>query len=207
MDDPAIPELLRRARAGDAGAVRELLEGYRDYVALLVRARCAGRLRGRLDSSDIVQETLLRAAQHIGEFQGAGEAEWHAWLGRIAQREVIRQLRHHLGAEKRAVGREEAAAGESDGRSRLERWCDQEQTSPSQAAMRNERARLLAATLARLPEDYREVLVLRHLEGLDFAEVARRLGRSAGAARVLWTRALKALREELAGVDSRGSHV
>ena len=63
--------------------------------------------------------------------------------------------------------------------------------------------------LARLPADHREVLILRHLEGLDFAEVALRMNRSAGAVRVLWTRALKKLREELGAgpqLDSGYSH-
>jgi RNA polymerase sigma-70 factor (ECF subfamily) len=209
-----IPELIRRARAGDAEALQELLRRYREYVRLLIRHRSGGQLQARLDSSDMVQETLLRAAQNIQHFQGSEEAEWRAWLGRIAEREVVHQLRHHLGAEKRAVSREQPLPGgppsSSNGASRLEQWWAKPQTSPSRAAMRKERAVLLANALARLPNDYREVLILRHLEGLDFPAVAERMGRSAGAVRVLWTRALKKLREELAdhfSPDAEGPHV
>jgi RNA polymerase sigma-70 factor (ECF subfamily) len=59
---------------------------------------------------------------------------------------------------------------------------------------------LLADTLGRLPEDYREVLILRHLECLSFPEVAQRMGRSADAVKKLWTRALDRLRHLVPGV-------
>jgi RNA polymerase sigma-70 factor, ECF subfamily len=197
---PAIPELIQLARAGDGQALESLLQRYREYVRLLVRCRARGRLQARVDSSDFVQETLLRAARNIQQFQGAGEEEWCAWLARIAENEVVHQMRHHLGAAKRAASREQAVAEPDDsanGASRLDRWFTKAQTSPSLAAIRKERSLLLADALARLADDYREVLILRHLEGLEFPEVAQRMNRSAGAVRVLWTRALKKLREEL----------
>ena len=110
-------------------------------------------------------------------------------------------MRHHLGAAKRAAAREQSVAAEADGSaigaSRLARWFTKPQTSPSLAAMEKERSLLLADALARLLKDYREVLILRHLEGLDFPEVAQRMERSAGAVRVLWMRTLKKLREEM----------
>jgi len=175
---------------------------------VLVRSRCAGQLRGRVDSSDLVQETQLRAARHIGQFQGRTEAEWRAWLARIAEREIVRQLRRHLGAQKRAAGREQPLPDDGNsqaGVSRLEAW-RQTHSSPSQALVRRERALLLARVLAELPADHREVLILRHIEGVPFVEVAARLGRSEGAVRVLWTRALKKLRSALrAAGDSHGA--
>jgi RNA polymerase sigma-70 factor (ECF subfamily) len=203
-----VSELLRQARAGDGDALQRLLERYRPLVVLLVRSRCVGPLRRRLDGSDLVQETWLRAAQHIRDFQGEHEAEWRAWLMRIAEREVIRQARHHLGAQKRAVGREQplAAAPNSSvhGQSRLDQWL-QIHSSPSAAVMRQERSAELAQALDRLPADYREVLILRHLENLSFADVAERMERTAGAVRVLWTRALKKLRQVLMPTAG-GSH-
>jgi RNA polymerase sigma-70 factor, ECF subfamily len=208
-----IPDLLQRARAGDAGALQALLERYREFVKLVVRCHSPGQLRARMDSSDLVQETLLQAAQHMGQFQGHAEEEWRAWLGRIAEREVIHQARRHLDAAKRARSREQPlpnlAASGASGLSRLDQWLACSQTSPSLAAVRQERAVLLSEALARLPEDSREVLVLRHLEGLGFAEVGERMGRSAGAVRVLWVRALKRLREEIERgpqLDSRSVH-
>ncbi len=206
--DPPITELLQRARAGDSEALAGLVGRYREFVRLLVRSRCGGRLQARIDSSDLIQETLLRVSRHIDQFQGNSEEEWRAWLTRIAEREVIGQLRHHLGAARRDAAREQhlTPPSSSNGGSRLEQWWARSQSSPSQAAMRQERVLALTSALGRLPDDYREVLVLRHLEGLGFAEIAERLDRSPGAVRILWTRALKRLRDELAGgaADSGG---
>ncbi|MCI0458443.1 MAG: sigma-70 family RNA polymerase sigma factor [Gemmataceae bacterium] len=210
QNDLPIDELLRRARAGDSEALAGLVGRYREFVRLLVRSRCGGRLQARIDSSDLIQETLLRVSRHIDQFQGNSEEEWRAWLSRIAEREVIGQLRHHLGAARRDVAREQplAAPSSSNGASRLEQWWAKSQSSPSQAAMRQERVLALTNALGRLPDDYREVLVLRHLEGLGFAEIADRLNRSEGAVRVLWTRALKRLRDELIGsaADTGATH-
>jgi len=206
-----LPEMLRRAKAGDAAALEHLLQEYRDFVRGLVRSRQPARLQARVDHSDIIQETMLRVAQNIGDFQGNSEEEWKAWLARIAENEVVHQIRHHLAAARRAVGRERIrpaeSAGSADGMSRLEDWLARTQTSPSQAAQRNERAYTLADALTRLPEDYRRVLVLRHLDGLPFAGVAERMGRSEGAVRVLWTRALKKMREELSRIGDLESGV
>jgi RNA polymerase sigma-70 factor (ECF subfamily) len=196
----SLPDVLQRARAGDAAALDRLLHEYREFVRGLVRGRQPERIQARVDHSDIVQETLLRVAQNIGQFQGASEEEWKAWLVRITENEVVHQVRHHAGAARRAVGRE-LPEPSADGMSRLEEWLSRTQTSPSQAAQRNERAYALAEALHRLPEDYRRLLVFRHLDGLAFADVAERMGRSEGAVRVLWTRALKKLREELGGAD------
>lgn len=194
-----IEDLIRRARDGDAAALEGLVGRHREFVRCLVRARCNGRLRTRVDSSDIVQETLLRAAQHLGQFEGRRAEEWRAWLARIAEHEVVHQLRHHVGAARRSVERErplQPPASSGNRRSQLGQWA-LSQSTPSQAALHRERVLELANALGRLSGDYREVLVLRHLEGLDFAEIARRLDRSEGAVRVLWTRALKKLRGEL----------
>jgi RNA polymerase sigma-70 factor (ECF subfamily) len=67
-------------------------------------------------------------------------------------------------------------------------------SSPSASAERRDLGVVLSEALARLGEDQREVIVLHHLEGLGWDEVARRMGRSPGAVRMLWTRALKQLR-------------
>src|SRR5262249_8438524 len=141
---------------------------------------------------------LVRAAQNFQQFHGTTEAEGRAWLTCIAEHEVVGQCRQHLGVNKRAGTRGQNIGGGGDGGvSLLQCWVNKSQASRSLAALRKERASLLANVLAALPEDYREILTLRHLDGLDFAEAARRMGRSSGAVRVLWTRALKKLREAI----------
>jgi RNA polymerase sigma-70 factor (ECF subfamily) len=80
-------------------------------------------------------------------------------------------------------------------------------TSPSGQAVRHEREVLLAEVLARLPADYREVIVLRNLQGLDHEEVAKRMGRSSGAVRMLWVRALAQLKLEMERSGLAGSAI
>jgi RNA polymerase sigma-70 factor (ECF subfamily) len=81
----------------------------------------------------------------------------------------------------------------------LDRGLVAPESSPSQQAARREQAVLLADALGALPDDYREVLVLRHLEGLTFPEVARRMGRTLNSVEKLWMRALARLRQRLGG--------
>jgi RNA polymerase sigma-70 factor (ECF subfamily) len=83
----------------------------------------------------------------------------------------------------------------------LDRGLVAAQSTPSQQASRREQAVLLADALGRLPQDYREVIILRHLEGLTFPEVARRLGRTVDSVEKLWARGLARLRRSLGGAS------
>lgn len=200
-DRPPLDSLVAQARGGQSEALDELLGRYRHFISLLVRARFrGGRMAARVDSSDIVQDVLVRVAGHIGTFEGVDQLAWEAWLRRIAEREVLRQVDRHLGAARRDAGRERQAGrgtaegGESPSRV-LAGWLQASITSPSLAAVRKERAVLLADALARLPEDYRELLVQRHIEERPFDEIAEQMQRSPGAVRTMWVRALRKLKE------------
>ncbi len=199
-DRPELDSLVQQARGGDDRALDDLLDRYRHFITLLVRTRFrGGKLAARVDSSDIVQDVLVRVAGHVESFAGDDQTAWEAWLRRIAEREVLRQVEHHLGAARRDAGREQqVAAGNHDKPSQvLAGWLEASITSPSLAVVRKEHAVLLADALARLPEDYRELLILRHIEERPFPEIARLMGRSAGATRTLWVRALRKLREAI----------
>jgi RNA polymerase sigma-70 factor (ECF subfamily) len=74
-------------------------------------------------------------------------------------------------------------------------------STPSQRASRREQAVLLSEALDKLPRDYREVIILRHLEQCSFAEVANRMGRSEDSVQKLWVRALANLRKSLGGLS------
>jgi RNA polymerase sigma-70 factor (ECF subfamily) len=200
---PPLDSLVSRARGGQAEALDELLGRYRHFISLLVRARFrGGRMAARVDSSDIVQDVLVRVAGHIETFEGVDQRAWEGWLRRIAEREVLRQVDQHLGAARRDAGRERPAAGGGRGGESpslvLAGWLEASITSPSLAAVRKERAVLLADALARLPEDYRELLVQRHIEERPFDEIAQRMERSSGALRTMWVRALRKLKEAIA---------
>jgi len=194
--------LLARARAGQGDALGRLLERYRGYLTLLARLQISKRLQGKVDAADLVQDTFLEAHRHFTGFRGTSEREFVAWLRQILAGVVANLVRHYLGTRRRDPRLECELAAELDQSSRvLDGGLAARQSTPSERAARREQAVLLADALERLPEDYREVLVLRHLEGLSFPEVARRLDRTQDSVKKLWTRALDRLRQTL-GEDS-----
>jgi RNA polymerase sigma-70 factor (ECF subfamily) len=182
---------LERARRGDAGALGELLESYRPYLSVLARALHQQRLQARVDDSDLVQDALLEAHRNFAGFRGSTLEELTAWLRQIVVRAAVRRTRDHLTAGKRNATREQPLGARSD--------LPQAGSSPSDQAIRHEEAARVAAALGRLPDDMREVLLGRHLEGDSYAALAERLGRSEGAVRVLYTRALRRLRDDCHG--------
>jgi RNA polymerase sigma-70 factor, ECF subfamily len=169
-----------------------LLEKFRDYLRLLARVQLDPRLRGKLDPSDVVQQTLLEAYEKREQFRGATEAEWLAWLRTALGHNLADALRA-FGQAKRDVSRECALAADDSSR-RLEAWLVAEQSSPSQQAERHERAVQLAAALAALPDANREALVLHYCEDRPLAEIAQHLGRTPAAVAGLLKRGLKQLR-------------
>jgi RNA polymerase sigma-70 factor (ECF subfamily) len=191
--------LLLRARCGDQEALGQFLELYRNYLRLQARTLIGSALRVRLDPSDLVQETFLEAARDFGHFAGSTEGEMVAWLRQVLVRNLADQVRRHQ-SRKRDARREESLEA------LLDRSSQQVQdalvtgiSTPSAQVRRREQAVVLADALAALPPDYREVIVLRHLERLKFDDIAARIGRSSGAARMLWTRALERLHRILEG--------
>jgi RNA polymerase sigma-70 factor (ECF subfamily) len=188
-------QLLAQARAGDGPALGELLAAYHEYLALLARVQLGRRLQGNVDADDLVQETYLQAHRNFAQFRGATETELTAWLRQILASRLAKLIRRYYGTRGRDIRLEQALADELDQSSRmLDQGLLAPQSSPSQQAQRREQAVLLADALAQLPADYREVLILRHLEGLRFPDVARRMGRSLDSVEKLWTRALARLR-------------
>jgi len=187
--------LLRLAQADDAAALGLLLERYRSYLGLLARLQIGRRLRGKVDASDVVQEAFLKAHRDFQMFRGTSEKEWLRWLRQILAMNLAQLVRHYCGTGRRDLGLERRLTVEMDQSSNaLDRALVAAQSSPSQQAARREQAVLLADALEHLPEAYREVIILSHLEGLGFPEVARRMGRTVDSVKHLWARALDKLR-------------
>jgi RNA polymerase sigma-70 factor (ECF subfamily) len=193
-----VSDLIRRCRQGEAAARDELFARYRHYLWLLAQGKIGGRLRTRCDPSDLVQQTLLEAFRDFAGFTGAHEAELLAWLRQILAHNLYNEARHQ-GAQRRDAARqvslEEVQAGLEQSSVTLGNCLAGNVPSPSHVAGQHEAAVHLADTLARLPEDYQTVLRLRVFEELPAEEVAKRMGRTAGAVRMLQLRALTALRE------------
>lgn len=192
--------LLRLARAGDAQALGQLLELYRNYLTLLARVQFGRRLQSKADPADVVQEAFLDAYRDFAGFRGATEADLLNWLRRILATSLAGLARRYYGTRRRDPRLERELYAELEHSSQaLDHSLVSPHSSPSQQAARREQAVLLADALGRLSEDHREVIILRQLEGLSFSEVAERMERSTEAVKKLWVRALGSLRRTLGG--------
>jgi RNA polymerase sigma-70 factor (ECF subfamily) len=193
--------LLERARAGTGQSLGQLLELYRNYLKMLALTQMDRQLQVRCSPSDVVQETFLEAHRDFDQFQGQGEAQFLAWLRKILVNNLGRAIEKHVHAQRRTVRREMRldGMGASVERStaRLRAVLIDREASPSAQTRQQEWSVILADQLAELPEDYRDVLVLRHLRGMPFKEVAIQMDRTPGAVRMLWVRAIAELRGRL----------
>jgi RNA polymerase sigma-70 factor (ECF subfamily) len=157
------------------------------------------RLQGKLDPSDLVQQTLLRAHEKREQFRGRTEAEFTGWLRQILADQLAKAVRRYA-TGARDVGLErslEAALEESS--SRLEAWLAADYSSPSEKAAHNEQLLRLARSVARLPDDQRRAIELHYIKGASVAEVGAQLGRGKRAVAGLLFRGLKKLRQFLEG--------
>lgn len=191
-----LEELLVRAKAGDREALGLAVELYRGYLMLLARTQIGRRLQGKADASDLVQEAFLEVHQHIDRFRGSSENEFLAWLRTILAAVVSNHVRRYLGTRQRDARLEQALATELDDTSgMMQRELVAACNTPSRDAVKREALVILANAMEQLPEDYRQVIMLRHLEGLPFADVAARMGKTVPSVQNLWVRALSRLKQ------------
>jgi RNA polymerase sigma-70 factor (ECF subfamily) len=202
-DSEATMEQLRRALRGDQAAWERLLERHRDRLRRMIALRLDRRLRGRVDPSDVIQEAHLEAAVRLGEYLQKPEAPFFLWLRYLAGQRLIALHRRHLGAKARDAGREVGVGGgvlpEATSAALAARLLGHD-TGPSEAAIRAEREARLREALDRLDPLDREVLALRHFEQLTNSEAAQVLRIPAATAYKRHVRALRRLKEALAGM-------
>ena len=189
--------MLQQARLGDADGLGLLLEAYRNYLCLLARMQIGQLLQARVSPSDLVQESILVARNAFDGFRGSTEPELMAWLRSVLANRLVDANRFHS-AGRRDYRQEQRLVNAFENSS-----CDMraflavDADSPSQIASKREQEVILADALARLPNDYAEVIVLRHLESKSFADIAARLERTVPSVKSIWTRAMTRLRKEL----------
>jgi RNA polymerase sigma-70 factor, ECF subfamily len=182
------------AKDTDIGRV---LEPFRAYLRVLAQVHLDARLRGKLDPSDVVQQTMMRACAGFDDLRGREPSLVAAWLRKVLARTLADAVRD-LERAKRDIGRERSLQGAIDqSASALEVWLAADQSSPSEKAERNEQLVRLADALCRLPDDTREAVVLKHCRDWTLAEIADQLGRTPSAVASLLHRGLKQLRELL----------
>jgi RNA polymerase sigma-70 factor (ECF subfamily) len=200
-ETPTPSKLLDQARRGDPEALGRLLEAQRAGLHRQAERQLEGRIAIRVDASDVLQQTFLEAYRCFPQFAGRDKRELVAWLRSILDHKVAGAIRDHALLQKRDVGRERSMDDSRGGGPPLKQDLDANLTSPSQKAIRGEQAERLSEALAELPDDQREAVRLRHLEGWALADIALRLGRTPTATAGLIKRGMKALRRRLHGND------
>ena len=177
--------------------IDRVLHRYRAYLRMLAGLWLDPRLRGKLDPSDVVQQSMIQAYQAWDQLRGTSDRERLAWLQRIVARNVLHALRDFRRA-KRDVCREmslEGAVGASS--ARLEHWLAADQSTPSGRVERADELLRIADAVDSLPDAQRDAVVSFYWQGCSLAEIAENLGRSGPAVAGLLHRALRQLRRRL----------
>lgn len=182
-------ELVEKAQAGDEQALAALFERHVAELRGRVRRRLQGLVRRRVAESDVLQEAFLTAFLRLSDFDDRGPGSFGRWISRIVENKVRDALRHHLGTRKRRGERETATAPEAT--------VLYAGHSPSSQAALSEASQRLRDAMKGLSELDRNILLLVHEQALRFREVGERLGLTADAARMRYTRALSRLSKRL----------
>jgi RNA polymerase sigma-70 factor (ECF subfamily) len=192
-----LAELLRRAGAGDQRALGELFDRHRARLRRMVQVRLAQRLKGRIDPSDVLQETYLELSRSLANYLRDPVLPFFLWLRFLTGKKLQALHRHHLGTRMRDAHREISLQGGAWPRASSESLAAHllgKLTTPSQAAVRAELCRRVQEALNSMSLLDREVLALRHFEQLSNTETARVLGITEAGASNRFVRALKRLR-------------
>ena len=178
---------VRDALGGSREALERVYERSAPRLLAFIRLRMGRTLRSKMESRDILQATLMKSFQHFDEFKGSDTQSLGAWLARIAEREIADRVDFHQ-RQRRDAAREEPLDIEAMGAA-----VPAPVKSALTQAILDEKARQLEAAMDTLSDAHREIILLRKFEELSFGEIARRLGKSEDACRMLLARAMVAL--------------
>jgi RNA polymerase sigma-70 factor (ECF subfamily) len=192
-DSSETDRLLDRLDRGDKSVLEKLLAHHRDYVKRLVELRMEGALRGRVDPSDVVQETQIMVMNRIDDYLRRRPMSFRIWLRRETMEKLRDVRRHHL-AQNRSVKRD-LRLSDASSRSIAQQLLG---ASPSRLLQRKELATQVRDAIESLSEIDREVIMLRHIEQLTNVEVAEVLNIDTAAVRQRHGRALRRLIRQLA---------
>jgi RNA polymerase sigma-70 factor (ECF subfamily) len=192
--------LLGDAREGDAEAVNKLIERHRDAILRLVRMRLDRRIQPRVGVSDVVQDVFIEANRRLQKYLQDPVMPFHLWLRQIAKDRIIDAHRRHRVSAKRSVDREQPAHLPADmdhSSMALANQLVDGEVTPMAAATQRELAARVEQTIAELPEQDRDIVLMRHYEFLSNQEVAEALGLSQPAASMRYLRAIRRMRDLL----------
>ena len=208
-EDPALRAALEQARGGDLGALGPLLESYRARLGRMVSIRMDSRLKGRFDTSDVLQETYVEITQRLPRYleeEPGAKMPFFLWVRFLVGQKLLQFHRSHLGVEARAADREVSLSLQSgpgaSSFSVASVWLAESGGTPSRAAVAGEEHARVQEALEAMSDMDREVLVLRHFEQLSNSEVATLLQISPQAASARYVRALTRLQEVVSDDES-----
>ncbi len=198
-DDALIEALLEAAMKGDREACDRLLGMHRERLKRMVAVRMDRRLAPCVDPSDVVQDALAEANRHLRDYARERPLPFYPWLRRLAWERMVAMTRHHIGARRRSVVREEprTLCLPDESASNLADVLVASGTSPSGRLTRDELRDQIQSALFALEADDCEVLILRYLEQLSTKETAAVLGLSESGVKSRLMRALVRLRGKL----------
>lgn len=187
------------ARPTDAATLGDFIQTHRLQLLAYIRRNLGAALAHKVEVDDVLQEITLEALRRVNEL-AASDRDPFGWLCQIAEYRLIDIHRHYFGTQKRAAHREVEinAPGQDSRQTPLINLLIASLTTPSQAFSRDDKEFRLQAMLASLPEESRQALHLRYVDGMATKDIAERMGKSDGAVRVLLTRSLQKLQSLLA---------
>jgi RNA polymerase sigma-70 factor (ECF subfamily) len=192
--------LLAAAREGSREALGCALESCRTYLVLVANEELDSNLKPKVGPSDVVQETFVTAQRAFERFHGRSQEELLAWLRQILVNKISEARRHYYRSQRRTLTREARPSDSTNGNGLASKQIARGLTPHGQLVSR-ETAERISRALDRLSPDHKEVIRLRNWDLLAFDEIGRRMGRSAGASRALWMRALEQLALNLEQAD------
>jgi len=184
-------QLVTLAKGGDASALDQLCHDYAERVRWMVRLRISKKLRSKLESMDLVQEVFIHALDGLGDFTYENEGDFVRWLSKIAEN-AFRDNLDKLHADKRDIRKERRLGG--DGPTTGGRFFGApgpiDAITPSAIMSKREDLARLEEAIDKLRPEYSKVILLAKIEELSYSQIGERLGKSAGAVKMLVSRAI-----------------
>ena len=187
-------ELVALAKDGDKTALNQLYSVYAERVRWMVRFRMSKELRSKLESMDLVQDTLIHALGGLNDFTYKNEGDFVRWLSKIAENELRGSLKK-LHADRRDIRKEVRLdkPGATTGNKAVGALGPIEPTTPSMILSKKEDLSKLEQAVDQLKPEYREVIVWAKIDGLSYKEIGEKLDKSVDAVGMLLSRAMVAL--------------
>jgi RNA polymerase sigma-70 factor (ECF subfamily) len=195
LSDSSDIRLIQQAADGDDGAYQDLFDRFRDHLKRYVDMRMDSRLRQRVDPSDVIQETQIAAHRRLGDFLERRPMPFRIWLRKMAHEQMLNLRKMHVRSQRRSL-RREVAVPERSSMLLAGQFVDGG-LSPSTQMIKKEQQMAVATMLNLLADADREVLLMRFIEGLSYAEIGYSLEIDAAAARKRSSRALRRMRERI----------